>query len=445
MLHGRIARTLSEKPIEVVIALLLIGIGIALSLVGTTATITALGNVTSTVGGILFSWAAATIGTVEQAAEILRPQLETAGRHLATVTGQIKHTIENVRAGGYDEKTGFALVYQTTTNLHALVSEIQLLTKTPLDSQPILVTMETIEGLAGRLSNYQASLPEADDDDDEEEASQKEEVSQKIIAEIANLRAQLNASVNTPRPTIKSGGKQERVTCPHCNTTFPWMLGIDTGSTAIPRCPTCSYSFNLHRRSDGVAFTRPRTRTEGWGMPPSFPHVTPPVDPVLRVLRDQQILVAPPIIRADILCAIVEAFEREPERRFPNFAALDDRLVNLLAELNLEGEVEEAKKVRRLAFKAHVFRYVPPQSFIMLEQGVTKETILDVIERNLVSRLVGVLGPQVDPAHVCDLFYGAERARLAAIAGLIASGQVLPASTDGPLPLSSPPAGAPVV
>jgi drug/metabolite transporter (DMT)-like permease len=87
--------------------IVMIGVGLALTVTGQAGTWQpAVGNLLSVVGGILLSWSTATVRTVQQAREILKPQLEAVNRHLGTVSSQIGSVVKEVLSGQQDPGRG---------------------------------------------------------------------------------------------------------------------------------------------------------------------------------------------------------------------------------------------------------------------------------------------------------------------------------------------------
>lgn len=400
MSFSRFREAAREKPIEFLSAVVMVGIGIAVSLLSPTQTLLGLGGILATIGGALFSWSAATVGTVDQAVQILRPQLESTSRQLGTVSGQIGRAVTAVQEGFIAPETAFALVLQSNRTLYSFVSELQLLTGTQLDTQVLVDTMEQLEDLAERLTTYgdQRREPQADD----ARSTAQPDLAKLLGEELESIRLQLGSQLgHIEQPGRKA--KRTRIVCPTCSSTFDWQLGINHGDSGLPQCAICGTRFHIHRRADGGVITRQMGSANAAEDDPTLPYD--------KILRDQGIRLVPPKWRPVALAALARALEKAPDSLVTSWEELDRRTLEQLTEKGYMSDPLEVKKARQLAYRTKVLRFTEDRR-IGLADGVGQANISAQVDSNLVRRIVEFTGPETNPAEVNALLHAGDGERL---------------------------------
>ena len=135
-----------SKPVEMISSVAMVAGGAFLAVTSDKAAVTAIGTFLTGLGGVLASWSSASVGTASRAVVFLRPQLETLGKHLGTVTSQLGRVIHAANGGQMASETAFALIVQANNYLYTLVSDLQELT-----GRNTIHAMEEMEGSTGRV------------------------------------------------------------------------------------------------------------------------------------------------------------------------------------------------------------------------------------------------------------------------------------------------------
>jgi transcription elongation factor Elf1 len=234
-----------SNPLEIPLALALLGLGFALAQSHGWQGVA--GNALIALGGVLFSWTAATTFAGEHAVREIRARLDGVTRQLGTVSGQIGRAAAQAEAQALDADTAFAVIAQATGNLYGLVNEMQLILGEPFRTEELIGTAETLEGLAWRLGELSSRASEDSPVEDEE---------------LQSLRLQLEAvqkELSQPRRALSG---LESAECPSCGNATSVQIGDLPGSSALTTCERCGTRFHIHRGRDLAIFTK------AWGSGP---------------------------------------------------------------------------------------------------------------------------------------------------------------------------------
>jgi hypothetical protein len=392
MSFDRLKQTMADRPVEVFSSIILISGGLLISIFGPGHSAAALGTVFSTVGGVLLSWATATIKTNEQAALVLRPQLESIRRHLGTVSGQIAHVSH--ASGDDDASFALALVSQASRTLYTIVNDLQSLTGTRFDPQDLIDTVDQVELLADRLSSYTESTD-----------AEHDEVPIEIAKEAAELRSRIEARFATP--ALPRPRRQEFVQCPSCHGSVPWMIGTRVGDSAKPHCPTCGTEFHAHRMADGSVVVR----TKGSAST---------ISTYEGILKDQGLRLVPPVWRDLTLKALVDVMNSFPDGRASSWDEIEQKVAQRLIGEGQLGSLLEVKKVRQLAFRARAFR-LDPERGISLAANTSRENISTRVSRSLVERVYREVGDKIDLVELNRVINGGDAGKVSEVEATIAS------------------------
>jgi hypothetical protein len=235
----RIWQVFRANPLEIPVALILLGLGFALSQSSGWSNVA--GNVLVALGGILLSWTAATTFAGEQAVGELRARLDGVTRQLGTVSGQIGRAAAQADSGSADAHTSFAVISQSTGNLYGLVNEMQLILGEPFRTGELIDTAETLEGLARRLGDLTTRVSG--------ETTVEAE-------ELENLQLQLEAVQKELSQASSGATRIESANCPSCGQPATVNIRDFPGSSALSTCERCGTRFHTHRAGDGSLFTR---------------------------------------------------------------------------------------------------------------------------------------------------------------------------------------------
>jgi len=229
--------TITQKLVEILSGLLMIGIGVFLT---TSSDITQriIGSFLTTVGGVLISWSFSIVYTRDQAREDLRARLEALRRQLGTVCGQISQALAGAQDGSLDANSSLALVSQSVQSLYGVVNEIQVMTGGRFEASDVLATVTNLEEFAQQLASL-AGRPAVQDAE-----AELEQLSQQFSSYVQSLK-------QTDRPTTTV-----TLNCPECGGSVSCTIGVTSGDSAMPICPACGARFHAHRRADGSVFTR---------------------------------------------------------------------------------------------------------------------------------------------------------------------------------------------
>lgn len=235
----RLIRSLAQSPIESLAALVLVGVGVYVSAIASTASahktgLLTAGGVLTTFGGVLFAWVVSKAFATEQVREDFQQQLGHLSRNLGQAAGQISRAVEQSDGRDISSETALALISQANRMIYGQVSEISVIQGTSFDPAYLLDTATKLDGLARQLAS-------------DREDGELEEVRRRI------KEVQTSLSEATPDRTYSATG----VSCPTCGADNEVKLGDFTGDTASAICEACKSKFNAHRRSDGSAITRP--------------------------------------------------------------------------------------------------------------------------------------------------------------------------------------------
>lgn len=236
----KLFRSLTQSPIESLTACVLVGVGIYISSVGSSATsdktgLLTAGGLLTTFGGILFAWVVSKAFTTEQARVEFQQQLGHLSRSLGQAAGQISRAVDQSQREDITEETGLALISQANRMIYGQVSEISVIQGTGFDPAYLLETATTLDGLARQLGS------------DGKASNELEEVRRQL------QEVRTNLSSAAPTRTYSSAS----VPCPACRSENALRLGNVLGDTASGICNSCGERFNAHRASDGSAFSRP--------------------------------------------------------------------------------------------------------------------------------------------------------------------------------------------
>jgi hypothetical protein len=236
----RVWEVFRANPLEIPVALILLGLGFGLSQSSGWSNVA--GNVLVALGGILLSWTAATTFAGEQAVSELRVRLDGITRQLGTVSGQIRRAVSQAESGSADADTSFAVIAQSTGNLYGLVNEMQLMLGEPFRTEELIDTAETLEGLAMRLGDFTSRVGE--------------ETSIVEAEELQSLQLQLAAVQKQLSQASPGAARLESVNCPSCGKPATVSIRDSPGSSALSTCDRCGTRFHAHRAGDGSLFTR---------------------------------------------------------------------------------------------------------------------------------------------------------------------------------------------
>lgn len=391
--RGRFITAFHAKPVEMLAAFGMLIAGVAVSLAGTGPWWSAGGAALTALAGVLFSWSMASLNTNEQAAAILRPQLETTSKHLGTVSGQIARAIQAVHNGYLDSDTGFALMLQANGTLYNLVSDLQRLTGTQFDSTDLVDTIERLDELAGKISR----LPERAREED-----WQEEESSELREEIEGLKQQLQSQLALMgRPA--QARHPVRVTCPSCAGVFNAPLGANQGDSAMPTCPICASRFHVHRGSDGSFFVR----QPGSTVAPTILSQSSPqqIDEYASIIDRQGLKLPPVAIREQGFSALAAAFRVFPNGVAPSWDDLDTALMQVLEDAGLCATAVDAKRIRQGGYRTRIYD-MSDGTGIRLREGVDEKNLYAEVALNLASRIYQNLDDEIDPSRLAVLLFG---------------------------------------
>jgi endogenous inhibitor of DNA gyrase (YacG/DUF329 family) len=236
----RFLRTLLGSFVEVVSGVVLIGVGVYVSSVGSSdsshrAGLLAAGGILTTFGGVLLSWIASRAFAREQARADFTHQLGNLSRNLGQAAGQISRAVDQALVQDVRPDTGFALISQANRMIYGQVNEISVIQGAEFDAAYLLETASTLDQLALQLAGN----------------SHGGEALAEVRRELEHVRNTLSRGQTTRTYS------RAMVDCPSCGASNGIELGDVPGDTASHECSACGSRFNAHRAADSKAFTRP--------------------------------------------------------------------------------------------------------------------------------------------------------------------------------------------
>lgn len=393
-LATRLLTALASKPIELPTSVFLLGIGLGLPVFFPDQAGPIVGGILAGLGGILFSWSAARVSQVAQASEILRPQLETISQHLGSLSGQITNAIVAAQQGDLEQDTAFRVIFQANTTITGLVTDVQRLAGTQFDPQALISTARRLQELSEALAGAMGADTE-NETESTAPAIEPEAIREEFEALNLQLRSQLGQFVS---PTRR---KLETTLCPYCGQRGEALLGDHSGATSNPTCGACGGRYYFHRRADGTTFTRTMATISPYSDTP-MPSPTPPCE---KVLRDQGIRLVPARWRPVALKCLAKVIEESANQRIQSWEELEQLTQQRLSSNGYVADMTAVKKVRQIAYKCRVFD-LHGRDGIGLLDGVSSRTIASVVNRNLLSRLINVLGDSFDLKEAAMVLFG---------------------------------------
>ncbi len=232
-------RLLWSNPIETLSAFVLVGVGVYISSIGSSATthktgLLTAGGLLTTFGGILFAWVVSKAFATEQVRGEFQQQLGHLSRNLGQAAGQISRAVEQSQAGDTSSETGLALISQANRMIYGQVSEISVIQGAGFDPAYLLETATTLDGLARQLESDRRADGELE----------------KVRRQLKEVRTSLSSA------TRNRTYSRAVVDCPKCEAPNGVELGDFPGDTASSTCEKCRTRFNAHRASGGAAFSR---------------------------------------------------------------------------------------------------------------------------------------------------------------------------------------------
>jgi hypothetical protein len=264
----RVFAALRSNAVEVVTAAVLVGAGIYVTSVGSSATthgtgLLTAGGIMTAFGGILISWIASGAHAREQAERDFGLQLGNLSRNLGQAAGQLARAVEQAQTREIHPATGLALISQANRMVYGQVNEIAVIQGVGFDPAYLLETASKLDNLARELESQE-----------------------KGAESLANVRRELEHV----RTTLSQGPVRRtyavtEVNCPYCGSTNQVELGNIPGDTATAICLVCQNRYNAHRSPAGSAFTRkigenhPSAAGRRWSFqcPSCAADLTPPV------------------------------------------------------------------------------------------------------------------------------------------------------------------------
>jgi hypothetical protein len=376
-----------EKPVEIVVGLLMLCIGIGLPIVFQEQILGFVGSALSGAAGILLSWSASAIHNTKKAAELLRPQLEAISRHLGTISSNIAKVGIDAENDIISPETAFALTRQCSATLYGLVNDLQVLSGTKFDSATIMDTVQRIDEMAHKVSQSASESKRKN-----ESADFSIDV-EKLQTEIHNLRTQITGSFigETSNKLVT-----EKVQCPYCQQLTKVVIGRHVGSTARNTCQQCSESFNTHRSGEDV-FARPDYAH------PLITNYISNTDKYKKLLSDQGLrLVAQPL-RGAILNSAVRAFSGG--KFFGKWEDLQRDISEDLEQRGYDVDQTAVLKVRHLMYRSRLF-VLRPEGGIGLKPDIKQDNISNLVDQNIVNRFVQIFGINFDRHATMEILTG---------------------------------------
>ncbi len=236
----KFSRSLAQSPIETLSAFVLVGVGVYVSSIGSSAAshktgLLVAGGLLTTFGGVLFAWVVSKAFATERARAEFQQQLGHLSRSLGQAAGQISRAVEQSQTEDVSSETGLALISQANRIIYGQVSEISVIRGTGFDPAYLLETATTLDDLARQMAS------------DGDRSGELESVRRQL----QEVRTSLGGADPARTYSISS------VKCPECREPMEVRLGDVPGETAATVCASCGIRFNAHRGADGMAFSRP--------------------------------------------------------------------------------------------------------------------------------------------------------------------------------------------
>jgi hypothetical protein len=235
----RFVRVLLSSPVETLCGLVLIGAGVYVSSIGSSAPVhrnglLTMGGLLTTFGGVLVSWVASKALAKDQAQAEFGQQLGNLSRNLGQAASQISRAVEQSQDHDVSAETGFALISQANRTIYGQVNEISVIQGAGFDPAYLLETASKLDSLALQL----------------ESSGKGGEAVQQVRRQLEQVRTTLSRG-----PAVRTYSRVQ-VACPECSSTNGLELGDVPGDTAAGTCSACGSRYNAHRSADGRAFSR---------------------------------------------------------------------------------------------------------------------------------------------------------------------------------------------
>jgi len=235
----RIVKLLLGSPVETLSGLVLIGAGVYISSIGSTAPVhknglLTMGGLLTAFGGILVSWVASKAFAKDQAQAEFGQQLGNLSRNLGQAASQISRAVEQSQDHDITAETGFALISQANRTIYGQVNEISVIQGAGFDPAYLLETASKLDSLALQL----------------ESSGKGGEALQQVRRQLEQVRTTLSRG-----PVVRTYSRAQ-VACPECSSLNDIELGDIPGDTAAGTCDACGNRYNAHRSADGRPFSR---------------------------------------------------------------------------------------------------------------------------------------------------------------------------------------------
>ncbi len=357
----------------------------------------------ATVGGLQVSQAFVALTEQSKARKLLESEIGTNTLLLNTARQHLESLMRAIKSNRCSQDTIEITLQNLTQSLETLDQAIRLVGK------PKTVSELQISDATNILPTFEFSGEEVEDSletvrDMRLSGDPSQSLDPAALERVQSLLERFSHKLESSeqRPAQRLGESPararapERVNCTFCNTSNSVDIPDNPGETRHVRCSSCHQTFLVHRSSGGPLITSMQNQSGQ----------TKTAQTYEELLRNQQFPLPDPALVHAGLTSLVRAFETAPDGQIETWPELDAGIESQLRTTGLAYESSDITKIRKIAYKCQLFRFLTDKKGFTLKDGVNADTIHQLVFMNIVRRIQSGFSDPIDTRKIARFVTG---------------------------------------